>query len=77
MSKKIIMKILPNGKIEAHVEGVKGKRCVAYIKDIEEMLGAQVVNMEYTPEYYEAEEELASEQKTTEDETTSVVDDDI
>jgi hypothetical protein len=63
MSKKIVMKIRPDGKIEAHVEGVKGKKCVSYIKEIEDMLGARVVNMTYTPEYYESEEELLEQQK--------------
>lgn len=55
MSKKINIRIFPDGKVQAEVEGVKGKNCTDYIKIIEEILKAETVDSEYTPEYYESE----------------------
>ena len=55
MSKKINIRIFPDGKIQAEVEGIKGKSCADYIKIIEEILKAKTLDSEYTPEYYESE----------------------
>ena len=56
MPRQIQLRVYPDGRVEAVVEGVKGKRCTDYIKVLEELLDAQVLESEYTPEYYETEE---------------------
>jgi hypothetical protein len=66
MSTQIKIKISPDGKIQAEVAGVKGKKCTNYIKVLEEMLGAVAVNSAFTPEAFEPEilqTETAQEQK--------------
>lgn len=55
MAKQIKLRIYPDGRIQANVEGVKGKKCTDYIKIIEHLLEAETVDSEYTPEYYESE----------------------
>lgn len=55
MGKKIQLRIYPDGTVQANVEGVKGKKCTDYIKIIEGILEAEVIDSEYTPEYYESE----------------------
>ena len=48
------LKIL-GGKItvEAKRHGIKGKDCLKYIKDTEQLVGAKVVQSEFTEEYYQ------------------------
>lgn len=55
MAKQIKLRIYPDGLVQASVEGVKGKKCTNYIKIIEELLEAQIIDSEYTPEYYESD----------------------
>lgn len=55
MGKKIQLRIYPDGTVQANVEGIKGKKCTDYIKIIEGILEAEVLDSEYTPEYYESE----------------------
>lgn len=66
MSRKITIQIFPDGKVQAEVNGVKGKSCTDYIKIIEEILEAETSDSDYTPEYYESE-------NTTETETLKKV----
>lgn len=61
MPKQIKLRVYPDGRVEAVVEGVKGKRCTDYIKVLEEVLQAEVVESAYTPEYYETEEVVVEE----------------
>jgi hypothetical protein len=44
-----------HGQVQIHVRGVKGKKCLALTKDLEQALGAQVINREMTPEAQENE----------------------
>lgn len=53
MSKQIKIRIFPNGQVQAEVEGIKGKKCTDYMKLIEEILEADIIDSEYTPEYFE------------------------
>ncbi|GAB6056534.1 DUF2997 domain-containing protein [Methanobacterium movens] len=55
MGKKINIRIYPDGRVQADVEGIKGKSCTDYIKILEEILNAETVDSEYTSEYYESE----------------------
>ncbi len=52
----INIEILPNGKVNLSVDGVKGSGCEDLTKFIEEALG-EVQSRERTAEYYEQEVE--------------------
>ncbi len=55
-SKRIQLRVYPDGRIEAVVQGVKGKTCTDYIAVLEELLEAETVESAFTPEYFETEE---------------------
>ena len=57
MKNQIQLKILPDGMIEAKTIGLKGSKCAGYVKLIEELLKAKVVDSSYTEEYYESQEQ--------------------
>lgn len=52
MAKRIRIAILPDGRVQAEVQGVKGKACTNYVGVLEELLNAEVIDSQYTPEYY-------------------------
>lgn len=56
MSKRIQLRVYPDGRIEAEVQGVKGKTCTDYIAVLEELLEAETIESAFTPEYFETEE---------------------
>lgn len=56
MSKKLIIKIKKDGSIEAQTKGIKGKKCEDYIGIVEELTDSKAINIEYTKEYQEKEE---------------------
>lgn len=49
--------INPDGSVEIHPVGFKGKKCTEVTKEIEEALGI-VKNVTYSSEYYQQEEEV-------------------
>ena len=55
MTKQIKIRIYPNGKIESKTVGIKGKNCMKYIKEIEDLTEAKTFKSEFTNEYYENE----------------------
>ena len=55
MGKQITIRIYPDGKVESKTQNIKGKACLKYIKPLEQMLEAQVVDSQFTSEYHEAE----------------------
>lgn len=60
--KQLKIRIYPNGQIEAETKGIKGKACLSYISQIENMANAIVQDSEFTSEYYEQEvEEIIEE----------------
>lgn len=61
MSKQVKIRIFPDGKIQAEVNGIKGKKCTKYINILEELLNSEVVDSDYTKEYFEKEEVLEEE----------------
>jgi hypothetical protein len=63
MSKRIQLRVYPDGRIKALVEGVKGKKCTDYIAVLEELLQAETVESAYTAEYYEPAEASVQEQQ--------------
>ena len=58
MSKKIIIRVYPDGRIESKTQGVKGKSCLKYIKEIENLTGAKTFKSAFTEEYKETEQAL-------------------
>lgn len=56
MIKKIKLKISPDGQVQAEVLGFRGRRCADYISVLEELLDAEAIDSERTPEYYLEEE---------------------
>ncbi|MGK7873449.1 MAG: DUF2997 domain-containing protein [Xenococcaceae cyanobacterium] len=65
MSKQVRIQIFPDGRVQAEVQGIKGKACTDYISIMEEILNAETLSSSYTPEYYEEQEielELQEEQ---------------
>ncbi|MBP1906555.1 hypothetical protein J2Z32_003217 [Paenibacillus turicensis] len=63
MAKKIQIQIFPDGQIKAEVMGVKGKGCMDYLEVLEQLLDAEIVDSEYTAEYYETEQVVIEEQQ--------------
>lgn len=61
--KRIKVQIYSDGKVQAEVQGVKGKKCTDYIAILEELLEAETVDSSYTPEYYEQEQVLLEEEE--------------
>ncbi|MGX6443805.1 DUF2997 domain-containing protein [Neobacillus sp. K501] len=55
------IQIFQDGQIQAEVLGIKGKKCTDYISILEELLEAETIDSEYTPEYFESEELELSE----------------
>ena len=55
MAKQIKIRVYPDGRIESETVGIKGKSCMNYIKEVENLTGAKTVKSEFTHEYYEAE----------------------
>lgn len=54
MTKQIKIRVYPDGRIESETVGIKGKSCLGYIKEIEQLTDAQVVHSEFTEEYYQS-----------------------
>lgn len=55
MSKQIQIRVYPDGRIESKTLGIKGKSCLNYIKEVENLTGSKTVKSEFTKEYYENE----------------------
>ena len=55
MSKKLKIKLLPNGEIQMETVGVKGKKCLDYIEVL------KVTDTQLSQEYYETENEITTQ----------------
>ena len=53
MSKQVRIQIFADGRVQAEVQGVKGKTCTNYLALLEEALNAETISSNYTPEYFE------------------------
>ena len=60
---KIIIKILPDGTVEAKTEEIKGKKCLKNIEKLERLLEARTVKSEFTEEYYEEDVKIELKDK--------------
>jgi hypothetical protein len=59
--KTIKLRIFPDGRVQADVQGVKGKACTNYLGILEELLDAEVTESSYTPEYFESQSVVLEE----------------
>ncbi len=53
--REVEITIKPDGKVEVHINGYKGKSCMNVVSAIESLVG-KVENLQYTSEYYEPDE---------------------
>ena len=58
MTKKMILKLLPNGEIMMETKGVKGKKCLNYIDLLKKLVDVNVTDTKVTDEYFETEAQL-------------------
>lgn len=61
MSKKLKIKLLPNGEIQMETVGVKGKKCLDYIEVLKKLVDAKITATELSQEYYETESEVITD----------------
>ena len=59
--KQMQIRIYPDGKIDAKTLGIKGEKCTDYIKTLEQLLNAQVVESAFTEEYYQTQTQEETE----------------
>ena len=45
--------IAADGTVKLEIRGVKGGKCVDYTKDMEALLGGEIIDREFTDEYYQ------------------------
>ncbi len=58
MSKKMKIRLLPNGEIQMETQGIKGKKCLDYIKVLQQLVNVKITDTQLTNEYYETESEM-------------------
>ena len=61
MKKQLQIRIYPDGKIDAKTIGIKGERCIDYMKMLEQLLDAQIVESAFTDEYHQSQIQETSE----------------
>jgi DUF2997 family protein len=64
--KKITLRIRRDGTVEAETHGMKGRECLPYITQLEDLLEAEAIDSDYTEDYYDAVE--AEEQTVVQEE---------
>lgn len=62
MTKKMKIKLLPNGEIQMETIGVKGKKCLDYIEILKKLVDIKVLDTKLTQEYYETDSEITSQE---------------
>lgn len=60
MSKKMKIKLLPNGEIQMETIGIKGKKCLDYIEVFKKLVDAKILDTQLTQEYYETDIETVN-----------------
>lgn len=60
MTKKLKIKLLPNGEIQMETHGVKGKKCLDYIDLLKKLVDVKISDVQYSQEYYETETEVST-----------------
>ena len=54
--------IAKDGRVKLHVQGVKGKACLSITREIEQLLGDDIVDRQYTYEYDEQPQSAQQEE---------------
>lgn len=60
MAKQVKIRIFPDGRIRADIDGFSGPRCMDYVRILEEIIEARTVRTDLKPEYYQEQEESIS-----------------
>lgn len=60
MTKKMKIKLLPNGEIQMETQGVKGKKCLDYIEILKKLVDVKIDKVQLTQEYYETDAEITT-----------------
>ena len=60
---RVHVRIFPDGRVQADIEGIKGRACTDYIRILEEILEAQAVDSARTAEYFEQPAEVHEAQR--------------
>lgn len=60
--KQLKITLLPNGEIQMQTVGVKGKKCLDYVKMMEVLADARVLKQTLTNEYYEQEDNVYNDE---------------
>jgi len=63
MSKKMKIKLLPNGEIQMETIGVKGKKCLDCVEVLKKLVDVKVTNLQLTNEYYETDDVIIEEEQ--------------
>lgn len=58
--RRIQLRILPDGQVQAEVLGFRGKKCADYIAVLEALLDAEAIDSGHRPEYWLNETETVS-----------------
>ncbi len=61
MTKKLKIKLLPNGEIQMETQGIKGKKCLDYIDVLKKLVDVNIIDTKPTEEYYETESEVITD----------------
>lgn len=64
MTKKLQIKLLPNGEIHMETHGVKGKKCLDYIELLKKLVDVKIQDTQLTHEYYETESTVSTDNST-------------
>jgi hypothetical protein len=56
MTRRLTVRIRPDGSIEAETHGMKGPECLSYIETLERLTEAETVDSWYTSEFFETTE---------------------
>lgn len=66
-TEQIIVRIAPDGSVQAETKGIKGNACLDSIQLLEDLLEAQTVASSFTPEYHETTTRTATAPEIEED----------
>lgn len=72
MAKRVVIRLYPNGHIEAKTSGIIGKSCMEMIGKVENLLDATIVKSAFTDEYYEKNVYLETDQQQVQEQKGQV-----
>lgn len=60
--KQIVIRLAPNGEIQAETQGIFGGECLNYLKLIEALTNAKVTDSEFTKEYLQTQAHIQTQE---------------